>query len=149
MSIPLPERAQRDPQDPSSYSSPKEKFDVLYGMLKQTQEWLIDFEFKQGAFLFIVLGWTVSSDKAQAFFRAHPSMQLGMTALMLGLTSFHAYWVYMHYVRSRAVHRRLVGLDYMPLDYYEPQRVHRFLVVSFGASHLLISSIIIAAVWLS
>lgn len=124
MSGTVPERTRQEP--PASHASRREEFDLLYDMLKQTQDWLIDFEFKQGAFLFIVLGWTVSSDKAQAFFRAHPFMQVAMTALMLGLTMFHAYWVYMHYVRSRAIHGRLVGLDYMPVDYYEPQRVHRF-----------------------
>jgi hypothetical protein len=76
-------------------------------------------------------------------------MQIGMTVLMTGLTAFHSLWVYMLYGRSVAVHRRLVHLDYVPADYYTPQRVPRSLALSFGLSHFLISVVIILAVWLS
>lgn len=133
----------------ASDASTQEKFAMLYGMLKETQEWLFDFEFKQGTFLLIILGWIVSSVDAQAFFEAHLLMQIGMTVLMIGLTTFHAVWVTMHYKRSVAVHGRLVELDYVPADYYRPQLVPQSLALSFVISHLLISVVIILAVWLS
>jgi hypothetical protein len=140
-----------DALEPTSVSQAtvQEKFEMLYGMLKETQQWLFDFEFKQATFLFIVLGWIVSSDAAQAFFAAHPSMKVGMVMLLAGVTSFHAWWVYLHYLRSTWVHRRLLDLHYVPTDYYEPQLIQRSLALSFGLSHLLISLIICLAVWLS
>jgi hypothetical protein len=140
-----------DTQEPTSGSqaTAQEKFAMLYGMLKETQEWLFDFEFKQATFLFIVLGWIVSSDAAQAFFGAHPFLKLGMILLLAGVTSFHAWWVYMHHRRSRWVHQRLLALGYVPADYYEPQQLQRSLVLSFGLSHLLITLITALAVWFS
>jgi hypothetical protein len=133
----------------ASQSSVQEKFDMLYGMLKETQQWLFDFEFKQATFLFIMLGWLVSSDAARAFFAAHAFMKLGMVLLLAGVTAFHAWWVYMHYLRSTWVHRRLLELRYVPAEYYVPQLIQRSLALSFGLSHLLISLVICLAVWLS
>jgi hypothetical protein len=135
--------------DPSApHATLKEKFDVLNGTLIQLHEGLIQFEFNNGAFLFVILGWLLASVDAQRLLQVNFPIRVALIIALIGLTGFHALWVYRHYVRSAAVHKLLLGLDFVPPSYLEPRRIHKGLALSFVAGHTFMSLIICISAWL-
>jgi hypothetical protein len=134
------------PTDTPSASA-KERFEMLYDTLQQFYSGLIEFEFKHGAFLFLILGWLLTADKAQLFLKDHPPVRCLLMFSIVGLTAFHAIWVYRHYRSSTAVHRLLSTLRYVPDEYFEPLTIAPFLAVTFCGSHLSLSLILCFIAW--
>ena len=134
------------PTDTPSASA-KERFEMLYATLQQFHSGLIEFEFKHGAFLFLILGWLLTADKAQLFLQSHPPVRCLLMLSIVGLTVFHAYWVYRHYRSSTAVHRLLCSLRYVPDEYFVPRTIAPFLALTFCASHLLLSLVLCYIAW--
>ena len=52
-------------------ASPKEKFDTLFGLLKDHYTGLFDFQFKNVTVLTFLLGWTLASHDARDFLHSH------------------------------------------------------------------------------
>jgi hypothetical protein len=130
-----------------SEASPKEKFDVLFGLLKDHYAGLIDFEFKHGTVLTLLLGWAIASKDAQAFLRDHHSVAwLGCVGVFCYAT-FHSIWVWNFYRRSLRAYEQLSSLAFMPTDYFKFRRIQPFTVASFIVLHwvvaILISSVIL------
>jgi hypothetical protein len=128
-------------------ASPQERFEVLYDTLQQFHAGLIEFEFKHGAFLFLILGWLLTAEKAQLFLKDHPSVRCLLILSIIGLTTFHSIWVYRHYRSSTTLHRLLSSLRYVPDEYLEARTIAPFLVVTFCISHLLLSLVICFVAW--
>src|SRR6266404_5673421 len=57
--------------EPPLEASPKEKFDTLFGLLKDHYAGLFDFEFKNVTVLTLLLGWTLASNDARSFLHTH------------------------------------------------------------------------------
>jgi hypothetical protein len=133
----MTERTMTDHID--AHATPKEEFDVLYATLHQLHEGLIEFEFRNGALLFLVLGWLLTAVDAHNLLRENLPIRLAITIALSGLTLLHAMWVHRHYVRSVAAHRLLLKLSYVPESYLEPRRIHKGLALSFGITHAYIS----------
>jgi uncharacterized membrane protein (UPF0136 family) len=133
---------------PVQQATPKEKFDVLYATLSQLHEGLIQFELHNGTFLFLIFGWLLTAADAQLLLQASRPIRLALIVTLFGLTGFHAWWVYRHYVRSVAVHQLLLALNYVPASYLESRRIHKGLALSFVGGHALLSLIICFSAWL-
>src|SRR4051812_10181731 len=99
---------------PNEQANPKEKFDVLYATLIQLHEGLVQFEVSNGAFLFLYFGWLLSAAPAQQLIHTNQAVRYAVIVALLALTSLHAVWVLRHYVRSVAVHKLLLQLDFVP-----------------------------------
>src|SRR2546429_7923963 len=57
--------------EPPLEASPKEKFDTLFGLLKDHYAGLFDFEFKNVTVLTLLLGWSLASNDARSFLHTH------------------------------------------------------------------------------
>src|SRR5262249_51645917 len=112
-------------------ASDKGKNDFLINLLKETRYGLIDFCFKHSAIVLLFLGWIVSSDKAQEFFRMSSririlgSMVLASAVikplsilLVLAYSVMFITWILTYYKRSNTTFRNLLDLAYFPIRYY-------------------------------
>jgi len=125
-------------------ASPKEKFDTLFGLLKDYYAGLLDFEFKHATVLTLLLGWGLVSNEARSFLHSHRAIAwCGCVALILYLV-FYAMWVLHFYRRSRLAYSQLAELEYMPSEYFEMRRIQPFTVVSFIALHCAVVIVICA-----
>jgi hypothetical protein len=120
-------------------ATPKERNELLVGLLKDHYAGLLDFEFKHGAFLTLILGWILSSETARKTFAAD-GIAVGVACgAMLILTVLHAVWVRTFFTRSRDVYERIVELNYIPTRDVESRRITRLTRWSFTLFHLVVS----------
>lgn len=103
---------------PSPEASAKEKHDFLIGVLKETRAGVVDFMFKQGAILTLVMGWVISSKPAQEFFAAHSAARYAAAAGVMFLCLFLTRWVLIYRSRSQRACEFLLQLGYMPREFY-------------------------------
>lgn len=129
-------------------SSLKEKHDLLYGIHKQLFSTLLDFVFKHVTVLIVIIGWILTAQQAQELIASSVAIRIGISMLILSLTLLHATWVIRFYLRSVALRRQLLKLNYMPSGYYKPESVAQFLVVSVPGLHLLAYGFILVVIWL-
>lgn len=125
-------------------ASPKEKFDTLFGLLKDHYAGFLDFEFKHATVLTLLLGWGLVSNDARSFFADHPKTAwCGCGGLIIYLV-FYSMWVLNFYRRSLLAYSQLAELGYMPTEYFEMRRIQLFSVVSFIVLHWVVVGIICA-----
>lgn len=132
----------------SDLPSLKEKHDLLYGIHKQLFSTLLDFEFKHGTILIVIVGWVLTAQRTQELFASSVAIRIGISMAVFSLTLLHAIWVIRFYLRSAAVRRHLYELNYMPSGYYKPESIARFLVMSLSAVHFIVSGFILLVIWL-
>jgi hypothetical protein len=120
-------------------ASPKDRYELLAGMLKDYYTGLIDFEFKQGSLLALVGGWLITSDGARKFLLERPVIQAILIGFLVLLTSFHYTWVKTYKSRSERVFAQLQELGFMPIEYFESRRIYPWTMRSFIAIHGLIT----------
>ena len=130
----------------SEWSSLKDKHDLLYGIHKQLFSTLLDFEFKHGTILIVIVGWVLTAQRAQELIASSVTIRIGISIAVLSLTLLHAIWVIRFYLRSSAVRRQLYELSYMPFGYYKPESIARFLVMSLCAVHFIVSGFILLVI---
>jgi hypothetical protein len=125
-------------------ASPKEKFETLFGLLKDHYAGFLDFEFKHATVLTLLLGWGLVSNDARSFFDDHPEIaRCGCVGLIIYLV-FYSIWVWNFYRRSLFAYSQLTELGYMPTEYFEMRRIQLFSVVSFIVLHWVVVGIICA-----
>jgi hypothetical protein len=125
-------------------ASPKEKFDTLFGLLKDHYAALLDFEFKHATVLTLLLGWGLVSNEARSFFHTHRAIAwCGCGALIIYLV-FYAIWVWHFYRRSVLAYSQLAELGYMPTEYFEMRRIQPFTAVTFIVLHCVVVGVICA-----
>lgn len=120
-------------------ATPKERNDVLVGLLKDHYAGLLDFEFKNTAALTLILGWVLSSDTARKTLAADQVAAAVVCAAILILTALHAVWVKTFFTRSRSVYERIVELNYIPVEDVENRRVSRLTRWTFTLFHFMVS----------
>src|ERR1051325_9071521 len=96
---------------PGAQASTKEKHDFLIGVLKEMRAGVVDFMFKQGAILTLVMGWVISVEPAQKFFKAHPEARYAEATAVVFLCLFLTRSVLTYRNRSRRACEFLVQLD--------------------------------------
>jgi len=131
-------------------ASRKAKFDMLFGLLKEHYAGLIDFEFKHGTVLTLLLGWrwprttlvafsqsprSLRDSFAREFSSMQPSTPFGFAVSIAG----H----FLHY-------KQLRQLRYMPTEYFEKRRIQPFTSISFVILNWVVAlliSIVILLPW--
>jgi hypothetical protein len=123
----------------------KDQFDVLLESLARHYTGFIDFAFKHGSFVFIILGWYVTLSTRQSQF-ALPERVL-LTIAMFSLTTLHAIWAWRWYRKSAHAYKQLIDLAFLPDKYFWNERIHPFLACSIVFFHALISLLICFLIW--
>jgi len=125
-------------------ASPKEKFDTLFGLLKDHYAGLLDFEFKHATVLTLLLGWGLASNEARSFFQANRAIAWGGGVGLTIYVVLYSMWVWNFYRRSRLAYSQLAELRYMPTEYFEMRRIQLFSVVTFILLHWVVVAVICA-----
>lgn len=127
--------------------SNRDRFNVLHGTLSWLYSALIDFEFKHGSLLAIVLGWLITAENAQKFFAMSLLARISITIAMLSLTILHAFWVRRFYAKSLRAYHTLNELALVPTRYYEDLRIQPSVVVTFCVIHAIFTIFTCVLVW--
>ena len=73
-------------------ASAKEKSDLLIGIVKDTYTGFIDFGFKHGTILLIIIGWIMTSERTQKIIAASPEVKSVVVSGALILTILFSFW---------------------------------------------------------
>lgn len=130
-------------------ASPKEKFDVLFGLLKDHHAGLFDFEFKNVTVLTLLLGWTLASHDARTFLQTHRGIAYCVCAATLLYAALISVGKWKIYRRSLLAYKQLCELRYMPAEYFRPRRIVRFTVVAFTVLDWTVALVISTVVLVS
>jgi hypothetical protein len=134
-------------EPPHLEAPPKEKFDMLFGLLKDHYAELFDFEFKNATVLTVLLGWTLASNDARSFFHTHRGIACCACVVILLYATVLFISVWKFYRRSLLAYAQLSELGYMPIEYFRMRRIQPSTVVSFmllnWAVAVLISTVIL------
>ena len=125
----------------------KEKFELLYGMLKDAYRGLIAYEFQQCGFLVVNLGWLMTSPDARWFISNHLFAPVEGTVLLGLLMYFHVKWVRRWKSKSEQAYVQLIALKYMPVVYLKSDEIRPFTLFSFSAIHIALALALIALGW--
>jgi hypothetical protein len=136
-------------EPPLLKASPKEKFDTLYELLKEHYAGLIDFEFKHGTVLTLLLGWVLASKDARDFLHSYGGVARFVCVAVLLYAAFHSIWVWNFYRRSLLAYTQLCKLGYMPTEYFEKRCIQSFTVVSFIVLHWVVAFLISTVILLT
>ena len=131
-----------EPDRPRDRATPKERNDILVDQLKEYYAGIIDFEFKQGAVLLLILGWLLSTEAARKVMAADWAARAGVCSAALLLTAFHAVWVWRYYARSARVYARIAELKYIDTQDIESRRIPAFTRWSYTLIHGIGSALI-------
>jgi hypothetical protein len=130
-------------------ASPKEKFDILFGLLKDHHAGLFDFEFKNVTVLTLLLGWTLASPEARTFLQTHRGIAYFVCAAILLYAALLSVALWKIYRRSLLAYKQLSELRYMPAEYFRPRRIERYTVIAFMVLDctvaLLISTVVLVS----
>lgn len=124
---------------PPETATKKERNEILVCLLKEHYSGLIDFEFKHGGVLALIMGWLLSSDTARKTISNEQIAAWGICGTVLMLTFFHALWVWRFYQRSEAVYKTIDNLGYIIISDVESRRIPRFTILSFILFHFITS----------
>nr|WP_319387083.1 hypothetical protein [uncultured Roseibium sp.] len=130
------------PEAEPKTATPREIHAYLSDQLKSYHDGLIDFAFKHGVILTVILGWVVSSERAQEFLGETESKKIASLAALSLYALAHVLWVRRWYLKSNAVFGQLKDLKYMSIDKYKPQYVTKFMAGTFMAVHFAICTVI-------
>jgi hypothetical protein len=78
---------------PATKATPKEEYELLYETMKDFHQGIIDFEFKHGVVLSVIVGWFITSDRARDFIAKSSLSAVAIILVMILLTIFHFIWV--------------------------------------------------------
>ena len=131
---------------PQLEASPKEKFDTLFGLLKDNYAGLFDFEFKNVTVLTLLLGWSLASNDARSFLHTHRGIASCACVAVLLYGALLSISVWKFYRRSLLAYTQLSELGYMPTEYFRMRRIQPYTVVSFTALNWAVSFLIIAVI---
>lgn len=115
------------------------KFDVLYSSLVKHHATFIDSAFRVAGFLFLVMGWLLTSKNAQS--SISKSISLSIITIVLLLISGLIYSTICNRIKhfSNKLYEELETLDYLPKNYYSDRLIStRTLAVFLIAIWLLI-----------
>ena len=123
-----------------------EKFDTLFGLLKDNYAGVFDFEFKNVTVLTLLLGWSLASNDARSFLHTHPRIAYcACGALLLYVVLLLvSFWKF--YRRSLLTYTQLSELGYMPTEYFRVRRIQPYTVVSFTVLNWTLAFIISAVI---
>jgi hypothetical protein len=127
---------------PREQATLKERNDLLVALLKEHYSGLIDFEFKQGTVLTLVVGWILSSEVARRTFAADGIAAGAVCVSVALLAIFHAVWVRRFCARSEVVYKRIGELNYIDIKDVESGRIRPFTEWSFILIHSVVSVMI-------
>jgi hypothetical protein len=134
-------------ESPPLEASTKEKFDMLFGLLKGYFNQLVDNSFRHATVEALILGWLITSESARNFLQNNRVVSWFACGVVLLYATFHSTWIWKNYLRSCIAYTQLCKLGYMPSEYFGPRRIPLFMPISFMVVHwcvaLLISSIIV------
>ena len=122
--------------EPPLEASPKEKFDTLFGLLKDHYAGLFDFEFKNVTVLTLLLGWTLASNDARSFLHTHRGIAYCACVVVLLYAALLLISIWKFYRRSLLAYAQLSELGYMPTEYFRMRRIQPFYGREFHAAEL-------------
>lgn len=123
-------------------ATPKERNELLLGLLKDHYAGIVDFEFKHGTLLALALGWLITSESARIYLSEHGLARYGLCGMVLLLTCLHARWAYAFWKRSATVYQQLARLEYVPKEDVECQRIPIFTLVSYVVIHAAVTVVL-------
>jgi hypothetical protein len=123
----------------STGATPKEEYDLLYGLMKESYAGLIDFELKHGAVLSVISGWFITSDKARDFLANNPISLILILMVLVSLTYFHTRWVKVYKRRSDHAFEQLTTLKFMPRDFLMLNAIPDSSVRNFILFHIIVT----------
>ena len=132
--------------EPPLEASPKEKFDTLFGLLKDHYAGLFDFEFKNVTVLTLLLGWTLASNDARSFLHTHRGIAYCACVVVLLYAALLLISIWKFYRRSLLAYAQLSDLGYMPTEYFRMRRIQPFTVVSFTLLNWAVAFLISAVI---
>src|SRR5260370_20842017 len=104
--------------EPPLEASPKEKFDTLFGLLKDHYAGLFDFEFKNVTVLTLLLGWTLASNDARSFLHTHRGIAYCACVVVLLYAVLLLISISKFYRRSLLPYAQLCPLRHNPHPHY-------------------------------
>lgn len=116
-------------------------------MLEKSYNGLIDFEFKHGGFIAIVIGWLATSERAQLVITASVWIRIAGTISIIALTILHAIWCSRWYTRARLAYTQIIALNYMSKNHYDAFKMGIYLPVSFIILHFIFSITVCIFIW--
>src|SRR5439155_27107475 len=132
--------------EPPLEASPKEKFDTLFGLLKDHYAGLFDFEFKNVTVLTLLLGWTLASNDARSFLHTHRGIAYCACVVVLLYAALLLISIWKFYRRSLLAYAQLSELGHMPTVYFRMRRIQPFTVVSFTLLNWAVAFLISAVI---
>jgi hypothetical protein len=126
----------------------KEKFDLLFDMLKQYYQGLLDGLIKTAGVLIIVAGWVATSSTLTDHLRNNPwERHIGVVLVAIGhilfaIIAYRVYWL------SGKTYDLLREVDYFDPRYYENYRVRRVTFLLYYSANLVITIGIIMMLWM-
>lgn len=120
----------------------------LVEQLSECKKELIDFAFRHGAVVCLVLGWLVSSEQAQRFFAASPWIQALSSIGLFIYALLYSRWVYLHYRHSRGIFRDLETNAFMDSKLFAFLLVRFDFALSFILLHEMLCVTMIVFIWM-
>jgi hypothetical protein len=131
---------------PPLEASSKEKFDTLFGLLKENYAGVFDFEFKNVTVLTLLLGWSLASKDARSFLHSHPEIAYCACGALFLYVFLLSVSFGKFYRRSRITFGQLSELGYMPTEYFRVRRIQLFTVVTFTVLNWIVALIMCAVI---
>jgi hypothetical protein len=135
-------------QTPNDTASTRELHDAVFSCFKDLPSKLADLAFKQSTILLITIGWLVTSERTQELLANSIALRLLGATVIVAITTMHMSYVFEVYRSSLQMHCKLVEMKYMPDDNYDRLQISRSVIVGWCMTHLVISVVIVAMVWL-
>jgi len=134
----IEEQARDDQQ--ARTASPKEKFTLLFEMLKFYYSSPLDGLVRTSAILLVVAGWMASSDAVQRQLDLNPWLRWwGLTLIAVG-EGLYLYISWRVYLRSKITSRLLDELAYMETKYYANYRIPGRVMAAYCVASILIAA---------
>ncbi|HEX6749079.1 MAG TPA: hypothetical protein VF092_17400 [Longimicrobium sp.] len=125
----------------------KETFDLLFDMLKQYYQGLLDGLIKTAGVLIIVAGWVATSSTLAEHLRTHRwERYIGIGLIAMGHILF-AIIAYRVYRLSHRTYDLLKEVDYLDSRYYDNFLVRRITYLLYYSANLVITLGIILMLW--
>ncbi len=116
--------------------SPQERFEILHKSLKDIFDEYTNDVLKSIAYLLLAIGWIVTSDRSREFLRGNNQAYRVAIIIVLVIALLHTGLAYWAFDRSQRISDLLVGLNYLPQDYYSHLKLTPIVFIGNLTLHL-------------
>lgn len=128
-------------------ASEKDQHTILFHLLEENYNGLLQVLLKLSATAIIALGWLVSSVTAQHLIMGSRPVKIAVTVAVLTLEISYVLWVYSVYAQSNQLIEQIRNVDFMAVDLVSSRVVTRLVAVSVCIPHSAILTLIVIIMW--